>query len=610
MAGPKKVVETVVNVAKTLPKALEANKAVQAAKDAEKKIDAILDKPKITAADVKKVDQLSKEVKTNLDKAKDLGASTSKNSPVTQVEKAVKAKVEEVKAEAPKPTTTTTKTAPKAEEAPGPSNLPKSTVTKTTKEEPKPTTPKTPTKTPTKVAKTEEPAPTPTKVSSSKLAKLEKDTMERPPYGVFSAIGATAAGSGLDKGAGDGAGTGDGKGDGKGDGTGDGTGDGKGDGKGNGKGDGTGDGKGDGTGDGKGDGKGDGSGGDGGGDGDPDQGGDGWRGNRDKGTPFEEEPKDEPVVDTFDTTWLILKAKLLAAGLPESTVDNSRDYFRVILKDARFAGTNELENVVDQYLYLPTYQAKDGKTIDSPFYKDFGKFNEKLTTKKKPGELVGLVLGYKRVIDKYVTSVSARAGFTTDESITKYMQNDVSVAELDERANAARLRAINADPAYIAALKDLKYIGDASELTSFFLDPNIGTKALEDRRTSGAFAAEAVRRAGETTGIKLDTEFAKQQAARLTQLGYTEAQITQLAGQGYENIAEQLKPTEKLSGIYESRTGTAANAAQVQQELQAEQFLGTASQRRKRLAEQEIQAFRGQSGISTTALRSQTMGLL
>lgn len=604
----KKVVETAVKVVKDLPKALEANKAVQTAKDIEKKIDAILDKPKITAADAKKVDQLSKQVDENLKKAVDLGASTSKNSPVTQVSKAVKAKVEEVKAEAPKPAAPV-KAAPKAEEAPGPSNLPKSTPTKTAAKAPEPA-PKPTTKTTSKAAKTEEPPP-PSKVSSSKLSKLEKETPEKPPYGVFPAIGGTAAGSGLDKGTPGGDSTGsneippggmpfDGGNAGGDGGTG---GDGKG---GDGKG---GDGKGDGTGDSKGDGAGS----DGGGTFDPGGFRKGEEGDRPApDTAPDETPVEEPpVVDTFDTTWLILKAKLLAAGLPESTVDASVTYFRTIIKDAKFAGPNELENVVDQYLYLPTYQSKAGTTVDSPFYKDFGKFNEKLTTKKKPGELVGLVLGYKRVIDKYVTSETARTGFKSDDSITKYMQNDVSVAELDERANAARLRSINADPFYVKALMELKYISAPSDLTAFFLDPSIGTKALEDRRTSGVFATEAIRRSSEATGISLDTEFAKQQAAKLTGLGYTEAQITQLAGQGYENIAEQLRPTEKLSGIYErDLTGGAADAKKIQQELQAEQFLGTASQRRKKLAEQEVQAFRGQSGLSTTALRTGVTGLL
>jgi hypothetical protein len=567
MAPKKKIVETIVDVAKSLPKALEANKAVQTAKDIEKKIDAILDKPKITAADAKKVDQLSKQVDENLKKAVDLGASTSKNSPVTQVSKAVKAKVEEVKAEAPKPAAAT-KAAPKAEEAPGPSNLPKSTPTKTppktAAKTPEPSTTKTPSKTPSKTTKPiDDQPPKPPRI----IGKIDD-----LPKGLFPGMIGAVTGAGVITGAPDGEGKDDKP-------------------------------KDEGP---KDEGPKD--------EGPKDEGPKDDKPKDDRPTPEDEpddKPDDEPVTDNFDTTWLILKAKLLAAGLPESTVDASVTYFRTIIKDARFAGPNELENVVDQYLYLPTYQSKAGTTVDSPFYKDFGKFNEKLTTKKKPGELVGLVLGYKRVIDKYVTSETARTGFKSDDSITKYMQNDVSVAELDERANAARLRSINADPFYVKALMELKYISAPSDLTAFFLDPSIGTKALEDRRTSGVFATEAIRRSSEATGISLDTEFAKQQAAKLTGLGYTEAQITQLAGQGYENIAEQLRPTEKLSGIYErDLTGGAADAKKIQQELQAEQFLGTASQRRKKLAEQEVQAFRGQSGLSTTALRSGTIGLL
>lgn len=615
-------VKAAVEVAKTLPKAQKANEAIAQAKDLEKKLDAILDKPKITKADAKKADALADKINAKLNEAVDLGASTSKNSTISKIDKAVTAKIADVKSEAgikPTPVKTT-------ESAPGPSNLPKSPVktpeapvvkapaktAKATEETPVTTKPSTKieegAELPGTKAKTPE-TPARKETSEEKLARLKKEREAKladaakaraaAKVGGAGAVGGALTdgidgGNGLngsntinpedmpggagDTGAGD---TGGGDGD---------TGGTGGDGGGNGGNGGTG-----------------GGGGGGGGGGNNDGEGDGNEDDEPDNTPTE-----EPVVDTFDLRWQILKAKLLAAGLPETTVNNSRSYFETILKDARFAGQpNELDAVVDQYLYLPTYQAKDGRTVDSPFYQDFGKFNEKLTARKKPGELVGLVLGYKRVVDKYVTSQSARDIFKSDNSITKYMQNDVSVAELDERANAARLRSVTADPFYVQSLKELGYIDDASDLTSFFLDPNVGTKALEDRRTAGAFATEAVRRASESTGIKLDTEFARQQAARLTNLGYSEAQITQLAGQGFENIAEQLRPTEKLSGIYERNlTGGAADAEMIQKELQAEQFLGTASQRRKKLAEQETQAFRGQSGLSTTALRSGTIGIL
>ncbi len=645
-------VKAAVEVAKTLPKAQKANEAIAQAKALEKKLDAILDKPKITKADAKKANDLADKINDKLGEAADLGASTKKNSTISKVDNAVSAKISDINKEAGVKAKPATK-------VPGPDEA-RAAAAKAETKTPAPATTKAKTPEPavtkpaTKATKVEQEAPVTTKpttkieegaelpgtkakapetppkkeTTEEKLARLKKEREEKAAAQkaerdkisaarkaeVDAARAARAAGAGSAGAAGTGegengdGGTGDNTVDpndipgGNGDGQGDGNGDGKGDGNNGGDGNGGNGGNGGGGGNG-GTGGGGGGGGGGNGDGEGDGNGDGEPDNP---------PAEEPVVDTFDLRWQILKAKLLAAGLPETTVNNSRSYFETILKDARFAGQpNELDAVVDQYLYLPTYQAKDGRTVDSPFYQDFGKFNEKLTARKKPGELVGLVLGYKRVVDKYVTSASAREIFKSDDSITKYMQNDVSVAELDERANAARLRSVTADPFYVQSLKELGYIDDASDLTSFFLDPNVGTKALEDRRTAGAFATEAVRRASEATGIKLDTEFARQQAARLTNLGYSEAQITQLAGQGFENIAEQLRPTEKLSGIYERNlTGGAADAQKIQQELQSEQFLGTASQRRKKLAEQETQAFRGQSGLSTTALRSGTMGIL
>lgn len=314
----------------------------------------------------------------------------------------------------------------------------------------------------------------------------------------------------------------------------------------------------------------------------------------------EEPPADQtPKTTGFEKTWLILRAKLIAAGLPVKTVDRSVDYFRTIISEGSFSGDTEINDVVDQYLYIPEYTAKNGTKLKSPYYEDFGSFNDNLKVPKKPSELVPLVLGYEKLVDKY--SVSEK--FKNRDSIQKYLQNDTSVAELDERMNAARLRGLNADPNYLKTLQDLGYISSGTDLTDFFLDPAIGKLQLESRRQTAAFATEAVRRS--SAGITLDTASAQSNAARLTALGYSEAQVASLAGTGYENIAEQLNPTTALSGMYE-KTGESASALApvIQKELEAEQFLGMASQRRKKLAEQNIRAFQGQSGISRYGLNT------
>jgi hypothetical protein len=302
----------------------------------------------------------------------------------------------------------------------------------------------------------------------------------------------------------------------------------------------------------------------------------------------------EDAAAAFEKTWLILRAKLLAAGLPTTTVDKSVDFFRTIITEGTFSGPNEISDVVDQYLYAKSYKSKSGTEVASPFYEKFGKFNDQLKIQKKPDELVKLVLGYEKLVDKY--SVSSQ--FKSDESIGKYMSNDVSVAELDERMNTARLRALESDKAYVKTLRDLNFINQDSQLTDFFLDPSIGTMELESRRKTAAFATEAVRRAD--SGITLDTASAQQLAARFTALGYSEAQIANLSGEKYANIADQLQPTTALSGIYEK--GAAADAPTIQKELESEQFLGMASARRKKLAEQNIKSFSGAAGISRYGL--------
>jgi hypothetical protein len=256
--------------------------------------------------------------------------------------------------------------------------------------------------------------------------------------------------------------------------------------------------------------------------------------------------------------------------------------------------------MVDQYLYLPTYTPKGGgEPITSPYYRDFGSYNNDLKVPKQPKDLVPLVLGYEKLVDKYQVS----GKFAQRDAIQQYLKNDVSVSELDERMNASRLRGLSADPVYLNTLKEMGYISDGADLTSFFLDPSIGTMELESRRKTAAFATEAVRRSN--AGITLDTAFAQANAARLTALGYSEAQVTSLAGEGYEDIAQQLNPTIALSGIYE-KTGESASALApvIQKELESEQFLGMASQRRKKLAEQNIKAFQGQSGVSRFSLGS------
>lgn len=287
----------------------------------------------------------------------------------------------------------------------------------------------------------------------------------------------------------------------------------------------------------------------------------------------------------------VLKAMLKGMGFTSTVIDSSATYLNALVKDL-----GDYDNAVQIFLNSKDYTLKNGTKITSPFYEQYGYLNEGLTKPKTPSELFNAVEGYKELKNKYGFSDK----YLSTESLKNYVKNNVTVADLDERANAARLAAINADPAKSEALVKLGYIANAADLQDFYMDAKIGKEQLELNRNTGAFVAEAIRRA--KSGIILDSaQMAnyKELAANLTAKGYTEGQIAKLAETGFQNVADALAPTVALSGIYEKTAGNAATTATIQSELQNEEFLGMASARRKKLEEQNKKAFEGQAGLYT-----------
>jgi hypothetical protein len=281
----------------------------------------------------------------------------------------------------------------------------------------------------------------------------------------------------------------------------------------------------------------------------------------------------------------VLKAMLRGMGFNSSLIDSSSSFLMALLKDGL-----DYDNAVAIFLNSKDYTFKDGKKIDSPFYAEYGYLNEGLVRPKPPAELYNAVEGYKEISAKY----NLNSKFTSKDFLKKYVKNNKTVAMFDADANTARLRAINADPAYIDALRQLKYINESADLTDFYLDPDLGQETLEQRRGTAAFSAEAIRRAGQ--GVMFDATRFEKTAAGLVNLGLSEAQIGVQAAKGFENIAETLKPMAKLEEIYNKYKPASSGA--IQQELEAEEFLGTASQRRARLKAREIAEYSGEAGTA------------
>ena len=280
----------------------------------------------------------------------------------------------------------------------------------------------------------------------------------------------------------------------------------------------------------------------------------------------------------------VLKALLKAQGLSSNILDSSTSYLNSLLKDEI-----DYDNAVAIFLNTKEYTLKNGTKVTSPFYSEYGYLNEGLSTPKEANELFNAVEGFKELQKKYGFSDK----YISTESLKNYVKNNVTVEDLDKRANTARLAAIQADPAKADALIKLGYIATKEGLQDFYLDSKIGKEQFEINKNTGVFVAEAIRRSA--TGISTapdQIEGMKALAATLTEKGYNEAQIAQLASTGFEEIGKTLEPLTKLENIYR---GTFDQSA-IQKQLQAEEFLGMASELRKKRKEQEELAFKRKSG--------------
>ena len=187
-------------------------------------------------------------------------------------------------------------------------------------------------------------------------------------------------------------------------------------------------------------------------------------------------------------------------------------------------------------------------------------------------------LGIKDLVKSY----GASDAFASQESLKKYISNNVSVKALDERFMMAKIKTTEADPNYVNTLKQLGYISGAQDLMDFYADNTIGQAQLETNRKTAAFATEAVKRV-KPGGIQFNAAQLKQLAASQIATGASEAQIQATASAGFENISQQLGQTLSYSNIFEGKN--AADAATIQSELQAQEFQGTESERQKRLKE-------------------------
>jgi len=198
-----------------------------------------------------------------------------------------------------------------------------------------------------------------------------------------------------------------------------------------------------------------------------------------------------------------------------------------------------------------------------------------------PAEYIGLEDQYQNIMRNYGLPASyyTKDSMGTQQGFEKFIGNDVSAAELEDRIATAQKRVLNTNPEVLTALKQFYPDLNNADILAYTLDP---TKALEEIKRKvtaaeigGAALAQGLQAQGGT-------------AESLAGYGITKQQ----AQQGYQSIAEFLPAASKLGAIYQNPY----DQSTAEQEVFGTTGAATAGQKRKKLAQLETAAFSGQSG--------------
>ena len=209
-------------------------------------------------------------------------------------------------------------------------------------------------------------------------------------------------------------------------------------------------------------------------------------------------------------------------------------------------------------------------------------------------EYIGLEDQYQNIMRQYGLPASyyARGEMGRQEGFEKFLANDVSSAELEDRIMTAQSRVTNANPEVRAALKQFyPGIGDG-DILAYTLDPE---KALTDikRKVTAAEIGGAAIQAGLGTNVS--------RAEQLGQYGVDKG----AAEKGFGTIAGGLERGSQLASMYGESPYTQTTAEEEIFNLQGAQ---ESRKKRQKVTGLEQATFGGKTGVTSGALARDRAG--
>jgi hypothetical protein len=220
---------------------------------------------------------------------------------------------------------------------------------------------------------------------------------------------------------------------------------------------------------------------------------------------------------------------------------------------------------------------------------------QKGLTALSEAEYIGLEDQYQNIMRNYGLPANyyTRGDMGRQEGFEKFIANDVSALELEDRIATAQKRVINANPEVTAALKQFYPDINTGDILAYTLDPETGLETIKRKVTAAEIGGAAIAQ-GLTTGAT--------RAEELARYGVDKA----AAQAGYQTIAGVVPRAGVLADIY--KTGPYGQT-QAEQEVFGLAGAEEASKQRRKLTELERASFSGSSGAAQGALgRERAMG--
>lgn len=206
-------------------------------------------------------------------------------------------------------------------------------------------------------------------------------------------------------------------------------------------------------------------------------------------------------------------------------------------------------------------------------------------------EYIGLEDQYQNIMRQYGLPESYYAqtvspnGIKKQEGFEKFISNDISAVELEDRIQTAQNRVINANPEVTRALKEFYPDITNGDILAYTLDPKNAIKNIQRKVTAAEIGGAAM-------GQGLQTSLAR--AEELTAAGIDKA----AAQQGFATVAEVAPRGGQLAEFYKESPYTQTTAEQEVFNLAGS---AEAAKKRRKLTALETAAFSGQAGLGALA---------